>query len=161
MKKTPPPCSQEDRRKLRRHALTLGARWRDLVSGDDQQAIADLAAVLAARRFDAARDKRFVAYARPWVEGLLWRAVRRELAARRKVAALRARREPAVDESFFERAAGRDLLRRLPEEARELAFDHGMAERSLAEVARRAGRHRAWAHRRWREVRQLAEALAT
>lgn len=144
---------------LHRFAVRVSARHRDLVSADEACGIADLAMVSALARFRGWRARAFANYARHWVFGALRRTVRGELQR------LRGREEYLVVAwesrpvaSPERRLQVTQALSRLPAAHREVVLRRVVAREPFATIARRAGRHRAWACRAYQSsVRLLAE----
>jgi DNA-directed RNA polymerase specialized sigma24 family protein len=144
---------------LHRFAVRVSARHRDLVSADDARGIADLAMVSALARFRGWRARAFASYARHWVFGALRRAVRGELEHLRgreeyQVLAWQSRPVAPPDR----RLELTEALSRLPAAHREVVVRRVVAREPFAVIARRAGRHRAWACRAYqRSVELLAD----
>lgn len=146
------------RRAFHLMALRVTRAHRELLSKDDARAVADAAAVEAAKSWDATRGIPFGVYARHWVCGALLRALQRERAQRRvcKAAARELVAEP--ESSVEDRVAARHLLSTLRAYDRRFLIAHHFDEVPLNKLASRSNHHPSWACRRHARLRT---ALAT
>ncbi|TNF23792.1 MAG: sigma-70 family RNA polymerase sigma factor [Deltaproteobacteria bacterium] len=127
----------KDRPWLHRFARRAASRSRAAFGDGELEAVADLAAVRAWRRYDAAKGFAFTTYARWSVLGAVRRAVRerRDAAARRGPDA--ALDELLVDEPRLELVvAARRAVDTLDAMDRSLLLRHVVAEESLDDLAR-------------------------
>ncbi len=145
---TLPPTLSRHRAWLHKHARMVAEPYADLLDPDDLEALVDLGMVQAFRAFDRRRGVAFPRYARRYVEGLVRDAAGREIAHRRLLRAASAEPPPPPrPHAGYARVLSHRLLAQLPEAQATLYLRHVAGGESLAEIARDAGHHRAWATR--------------
>lgn len=147
------------RSRSHRHGLKETRRFRDLVSTDETCSIVDLALVRAAEAYDPKRNVPFFCYARVWIRRELAKAVRVKIAERERMMR-RTMVDSAYEQTLDDTLMAEQLLQRLEPVERRVVRAHVIEGHSLADVARRNNRHRAWACRLLkRALTQLRESM--
>lgn len=134
-------------------ALRMTTAHRDLMSKQEVRAVADVAAVEAAKCWDPTRGVPFGVYAQGWVRGALLKALRHER-IQRCVSAAAARAVVAEPTSSVEnQVAARALLSKLRAYDRRFLIAHHFDEVPLTKLAVRSHHHPSWACRRHARLR--------
>ena len=143
---------------LRRFGEIAAERFADILGLEEVHALVDLGICEAWKLFDPDRGA-FTTFARQFVLGSVRLAVRREIRHRRFLAELKMH-QPHFDTATPEMVTiGTDLLGRLSVAEQEFMCRHAGGGDSLSELARGAGRHRAWATRRRKSIMSRLRVL--
>ena len=135
--------------RIRSHAygVKLTRRFRDLIGLEEARSTIDFSLVKAAQRFDSDRGIPFFFYARVWIQRDLMTLLKKRIIDRRRFSDATTR-EPCTPKEHLEgQVLVEQLLNKLKRDERKLVRQHILEGHSLAELARRSNRHRAWACR--------------
>ena len=135
--------------RMRSHAYGVGItkRFRDLISLEDARSTVDFSLVKAAKRFDSERGTPFFFYVRVWIHRDLMTVLKKRIIERGKFTESLTREPRIPAEDLEGQVLVKQLLNKLEADERKLVRQHILEGQSLAELARRKNRHRAWACR--------------
>jgi RNA polymerase sigma factor (sigma-70 family) len=152
---------EEGRKWSLKYAMALTTRYRDVLPVDDVVSLADLGLVEAWRLFDGSRGIPFTGYASQCVKRTIWEEIQKGL--ERKTCEVLVAQSPEQEAPLpvLRPPEVADALKNLSQEEQGFVREHFFRDRTLSEIAKEKGRHRAWASRLLKRVLlKLRAALA-
>jgi RNA polymerase sigma factor (sigma-70 family) len=129
------------------YGMIITRRYRDLLDSDETRSTVDFCLVRASHRFDGERGVPFHLYARVWIRRELMNLLQRRLVERQRHSKVLHPPAGGTNQQPDKHLLVDQLLKKLDEEERKLVVEHILEGQSLSALARRKGRHRAWACR--------------